>query len=154
MDYESNFGLKILSFNEALSERSSYAEMFQSENMKFPRAMFPIARFNYGNYWIPLSQFPTKNTPVFEYAVSEGENEIYLIYDSVTSFLHTLLEEKNELRKNKYPGSSEHYVDYDAVRAVQPRINKDMYKEGQKSRKSPNGVFNVYDMDNLPAEWM
>ena len=94
-----------------------------------------------------------EESPVFEYAVAHGDTEIYLVYDSVGKLIETLLIEKKISDTNKYPDYSEHYVDEEALKAVQPNLNSNMYHHTQKGNKSKSGVINVYEINSFASAW-
>lgn len=148
------FGEDFLTLEKAIEERGKYFELFKSEQLEFPRGLFPVCVYNYGNYWVPLSRERTKDSPVFEFAISDGDQEIYQIYNSVELFIRTLVQENKTRVKNKYPGTKGHYIDEKALDAVRSSLNPDIYQSNQKTNKSKNGIVNMYDIENLPKEWM
>jgi len=54
---------------------------------------------------------------------------------------------------NKYPGTERHYIDGDAFSEVQQKLNPNMYDLKQKGCKSPTGVTNMCEIENLHQAW-
>ena len=151
--FEFSLGIGILSLSDVLEKRAFLVELWQVEKRPFPPALFPVADMDGSMWFTVLSRERRRNSPILTLAIGDGDNELTVEYDSLALMAKTILEQSRVASVNQYPGTAGHYSDADAAASVQPALNTNMYRVGQKGRFSASGVQNVFDLDDLPQEW-
>lgn len=113
----------------------------ETRGIHFPSSLFPLYRDDPGHCFVPLSQKHAKASPIFEFAIAHGDNEIYLLYNSIKRFIATILESHQHKNENIWNA------------AWYRQLNPDAHFPTQKGKVSPNGIINVYNIEHLPQNW-
>lgn len=131
-----------------------YVQLFKSADLVFPESLVPIYTVaGEIDYFIKANNNQDDNDFVWSFCAGDGDREIYLEYDSLTQMAQTLIEEHKIRNTNRYPDTEGHYIDANALSKIQAKLNPNKHNPKQTFDKSPTGIKNVYEIEDLHSVW-